>query len=659
MSSRYQFILNGTIVDDPKGWDDLEDNIKYDDQLHGWLYTQEATLEFIGSGYNLLKKLFHVHGVDFNVPIIVKESCGQNGTYTTEYEGLIFLADIEWDHHLCIAKTKLQDDSYYAWISGNKSIETSLLTGLSKNGTVIPAPPIYILRVLDPATGLEADSKLCWRIHDVLKFLLSFMTDDRVDFVSEMLDVGGEWEGLCISNGWYLIHIDDVLPLDAVAPRVSFSKVMDAVWKQTFFSWEIKKNKFGRPYLRLEKDAYMYNSKPSVTLDLVKDHKISIDQSKLYSAIRFGSEQTVYAPGKPFFEKVDFYSCKEEQLFIRSIANIDKELNLMSPFVVSPNILNEVLINNDQEYTEEIFLIECDTLESLSCYTKLTPSDFGTSYGMYNEKLMNFRVAERLLNGIPGDIIKYLGSAADLFRAEWDGDTASDVNFDWILDTISGGFAEFIAECSFNDDYTLPNFDANNHWGNGTTPGDPVPKADARFTAFKTGLFEFIIDIKLDPPTAFGRLEILADIYNSDTSPYDTVVFKREGDPSNTGEASSYQNSFFMEKDQYVMFRLFVKGPDADPDTPTILAGSYITYLGSDFISIQRKYDSASARVLKHQFTSYLSRAQFNSIKNNITMMIEAVQSQKTFDGWITSVNHKRKDGETKFILKNSIASAQ
>ena len=39
------------------------------------------------------------------------------------------------------------------------------------------------------------------------------------------------------------------------------------------------------------------------------------------------------------------------------------------------------------------------------------------------------------------------------------------------------------ARFQFDNDYTLPNFDTSNVWGNGTTPGNPVSNANSRFTA--------------------------------------------------------------------------------------------------------------------------------------------------------------------------------
>ena len=80
-----------------------------------------------------------------------------------------------------------------------------------------------------------------------------------------------------------------------------------------------------------------------------------------------------------------------------------------------------------------------------------------------------------------------------------------------------------------DNDYDLPNFDTNNVWGNGTTPGDPVSIADSRFTTTAQGLYVFTIGIHWAITLTYPAPNVLntfsqysgafirlyADIYNS------------------------------------------------------------------------------------------------------------------------------------------------
>ena len=137
-----QFLLDDVQYDAPKGWDEIETTIKRDFQYNSVLANQDTEVDFSGEAYNYLYTKLRTEGFCTRVKFEIRIS-SDDLTFRTLLRGNLFVSDIQFNERTCIATCKIEDNSYYAMINNNKSLATTLDTGLSKNGVAITVPAVY------------------------------------------------------------------------------------------------------------------------------------------------------------------------------------------------------------------------------------------------------------------------------------------------------------------------------------------------------------------------------------------------------------------------------------------------------------------------------------------------------------------------------------
>jgi hypothetical protein len=140
-----------------------------------------------------------------------------------------------------------------------------------------------------------------------------------------------------------------------------------------------------------------------------------------------------------------------------------------------------------------VFVIQYDRTTD-----EATKGDYLTNQGgpyLYNERLLNLSIVNRWRLRANG--VTYFDDISASFRAEYTGAPLAEsytyTGSGYPLGTIPGPGIDFEARFTFDNDYTAPNFDNGNDWGNGTTPGTPVTNADSRYTAPAQGFYSFEI----------------------------------------------------------------------------------------------------------------------------------------------------------------------
>src|SRR5205085_9622172 len=133
--------------------------------------------------------------------------------------------------------------------------------------------------------------------------------------------------------------------------------------------------------------------------------KISVDQEKLFAKVTFGSETTLaFDDGESpcsgvlnlaFAEETAFLGCRKETFNVVGKCNVDKELDLSASYIISSNVIQDAYINDNTEWDEEIFMIDC-AKEVDGSYTAIPINhiDGDLTRGFYNVRLFNFSVAE-------------------------------------------------------------------------------------------------------------------------------------------------------------------------------------------------------------------------------------------------------------------------
>ena len=207
-----KFLLDDLEFDSPKGWDEIETSIKRDYEYNSVLSNQDTEVTFTGDAYEYLSSKLNSDGFCTKVKFVIQYS-SDDITYKTLLRGNLFLSDCEFNERTCEVTCKIEDNSYFAMINNNKSLETNPLSAQSKNGVAIQAPPVYAVDFLDIITLGVSRNVNCYRVYDLFKYLIDFMSDGKLQFKSDYLQTtaftdyregslaGYGWKGLCVTTG--------------------------------------------------------------------------------------------------------------------------------------------------------------------------------------------------------------------------------------------------------------------------------------------------------------------------------------------------------------------------------------------------------------------------------------------------------------------------
>lgn len=409
---RYRFYLDGNLLqDEPKGWKELVTSITEYDELRAVLLTQDVTLSFIGDGYTYLKDIFESDEVCALTELVIEYECSTG--LEEIFRGTIFLTSVSFLNNEC--KTKVEDNSFFARINNNKSIKAYLTVARSKNGQTITAATESDINFFNPCNCNYEQSRKGYTIFEAFKYIISFISDGEVGFVSDEFDAGGDWEGHRISTGW---RLRDAGETDIrTIPFYSFKEIFQEVNKKYNIGMSVE-TIAGVPSIRIEPFTYFRTADASVTLSNPTNVKISTDISQLYAKVIIGSDKTYKTDScsnggyANFPENVNYVGFKEEEFPLLTECNIDTELNLVSSWIISSNVIQEIIFSGNSEYDEEIVFIEAGP-GGLTIQTDV----FSDGNCYFNYFYSNFKTLERWSSALPNTVQVILGSQNNTFLA--------------------------------------------------------------------------------------------------------------------------------------------------------------------------------------------------------------------------------------------------
>lgn len=417
-----QFLLDDTLFDAPKGWDEIETTIKRDYQYNSVLANQDTEVEFSGDGYDYLYTKLRTEGYCSTVKFEVRYS-SDDLTFRTLLRGNLFLSDIQFNERTCIATCKIEDNSYYAMINNNKSLATALDSGLSKNGVAISTPPVYVVDFLNLYTLAVARTVNCYRVYDVFKYMIDFMSDGKLQFASDYLQTtsfssieegdlsGFGWKGLCITTG-INIRIGNTVN-DFTQSQFSFDDLFNEINRRIPLVMIVENPYSESPTIRIENRDYQYTNANIFTASDVYEVISKVDTQHLYAKVNVGS--SVVTDQGVFPETIHFFGFGPEEYNVQGQCNIDTVLELGTDWATSSNVIAQQL-NGFQDYDSNIFLVETEYFTSTSGQTwnfnnlgLIAPP---VPY-YFNTNLANNYILSRYRGGIPGDLVKYTGVKGD------------------------------------------------------------------------------------------------------------------------------------------------------------------------------------------------------------------------------------------------------
>lgn len=630
----YRFYLDTILVENPEGYDTFEEEIDRDDSLHGILAKQSTTLTFSGDGYAYLIGLFNSSGFCGEISLLVQKSTDEGNTFNDYFSGTIFVADIKFNLNSGTAECSVEDNSFSAMINNNKQVKTALSGSFSKNGIDIGECPYVSVEFFGNGTPFPSKGfRRIWDVEQVFRYLVRFMSDDRMDFQSNFLSskFGADNTRPAISKAQSLRQntID--------APVICFEDLLNEVYKKynVFFVIEYGGAK---PILRLEDEDFFFNTSAVVRLPDIPGMILSFTNERIYDSVKVGSKHAKYNVTYHSAYPLRYVFHRGEQYYFEGTCNTGNTLDLKSKWIIDTNVIQELVdtntSNNDYDDDDEgiVFVNYYHTGGSpIVDYTTVTYG--GSTFMYYNHDLTNQEVLKRFK--LHNSVALSLGDGNDLSWATKTSDTL-----------YSGTFPQTISPLPFEEETSDP----NNNYSNVTY----------RYTAPAAGVYSFSTFVK-------NKLTILGS-----AGSFIIRIGTRKYNAANVLQGDSYADFYYVaevnvDKWDYLNTGYFMDAGDYVVSYVTITIFSTTSEIeishGSRFqcVSAQNSgglFEDGSPEAVylnKYEFEYPISDDQWNLIRNNLNRGIiinhDGVSNRTVF---IRNLSRKWKDGMTRMEMINS-----
>jgi hypothetical protein len=436
-----EFILDGVAVTEPEGLRDLRHRIYYNDGLNGYLEQFDGQVSFYGSEYRILRNRFFADGCAV-VPVEVR-----NGG--DSYLGNIFLNDAEWQPDKSKVTCEIVDRSLLSLIDNNKDIKAYLNVPRSKNDVDISASTVVQTDLtMKEATSSDSPTpadRYGVRVYDAFKFLIAFMSDGQIGFVSDYFNPETdpndptEPRNPTLITGYSIRTGPQTDPDDEQWPYLSFEELFTDINKlyNISFSMEVVN---GIPTMRIEPKAYFRSIAQTLAVADASGVQQEAVRESYYQLMKFGTPEAdtddyLYYPNERF------QSWRKEEYHLGGQCNTKATLDLeLRTLLADPNtIMRSLPISvgglDDNDNDDEICIIVFDGNNETIRNTH--PVIAGAFY--YNDRFSNLAVANRWGDGVPFPIFVFLGADDDQAKV---GNFATTAVTVCGLENLGSGFAQ-------------------------------------------------------------------------------------------------------------------------------------------------------------------------------------------------------------------------
>ena len=473
----YRFFIDGVEVEEPIGFDGFEESIIRDEQNRVIRIDYPTQLSFVGNGYDIIEAAYQ-ESYDNELELIIVDA-------RTSVQVIIGKASIKTSN--CVwnltAKPKktvdvdIDDTIYQAKVFNNTKRPFVVGGNLTLNGLPIQEITPIDLTVFSIAAGAnEPNTRSCFDVKECFQYAVSFISDNQITFESDWYDALPDDEKLCICTG---VELRDPTRSNNPTPETTFERLFQNLWRK-YNLYLIADNNLETPTLRLEQESYLYDNETAIALTNVEGLKRSLDFEQLYSRVKIGSDKFIRELGTNFaMFYLPFLSFVEENYNIGGVINVDRELDLVSSYIIDNNVIADIIENGVEDYDDEIVMIQYTASTSTATKGTYFPSGV-TANRFYNEQLLNSTVAPRF--SFLGPMLLNSGLLQASFQASNTTDqTAGGLS---VSTTVT---AYDIDAFPFDDDSTPPNFDTGNNYDTTTY----------QFTAPVSGFYRFKSTIQI------------------------------------------------------------------------------------------------------------------------------------------------------------------
>lgn len=656
---QYKFELDGQVVENPSGWDKMIRRIVRDKDLKTVLLNLDAKLTFRGNAHFYLYGL-HKSGYCGTVKIDIFQSRDEGQSFYQRYTGTLFVNEMDFDEFKCYSEVKVTDNSYYAHVSTNRNVKTSLLGGRSKNSPVdfnIAPVRIQTIQLFDPSTCTYFTNVTDYggfNIDHALKYLVQFMSDDKLDYYSPIFGPGGKWQFLTLTFGYALrrngVTHDGGTPITeadftAHVPKLSFEMLFSELNRFLNLGIYFDVNPLnGKPRMVIDEWSSLFRNNSVTTFRNLPNLKVSTSSQDIYSAIRFGGAHEE-GGAFDFPGDISFVGFKEEEFFTVTKCNVDNILDLSGDFIVDTNIIQLISLTSidvaggdfgDDSYDNDWFLLDAtyklgdDVMQAnQSNWLDASPPCF------YNEFFTNKETAKRYFGFLPAPIADYLSA---LPNSEFKATKTSTQSVP--VDPTSPSWEQIL----FQNDSTAGNYDPNGVWNTATS----------QFTVGASGVYSF-------------QTYLIWEAFNQDTlevalSRYDstfTTLLDREIIGTFTATSAgtiplTFSGSINAVSTDIIVLETRLTNPFAQAFfTYNIYTNSYITCTASvTGGGTYQDFDPAKYPVVKNTFTMEVEKSQTDAIEasplSQINFYIEPL-NVKT--GFVEDISINEFEGTIQAVL--------
>ena len=397
--------FDGTEVSNPLEWAEMFVAIEYDSENQITEISYDDNLTFIEDAYTYL---YLRRNTECElIPIEITNYYGD--TFLT-LKANIFITDCVFDELHCTVKAPIQDDGYSSRIQNNKRTKVGLATTTTKNGLALTLPTDRLVTFFTPSTGGYSNSIRGYTVFEAFKFLVGWMSDNKVTFVSDYFETGeGVSDWLCSGVD---IRLSVVPPANKVSPpQMSFDSLYTLMRRVRNVAIGFQRDSSNNPILRLEPLSFFRNSATGLTLTDVNRTELSYVKELLYARILIGSNITLPSQCNngntncAAANNISYYGFNEEEYYLTGECNEDVDFNLtiQNDFIVDTNTIEDTLIYGNDTYDEKVFLVH--TFENTPSAWRATSTDvFSIGDYWYNEAYTNKYILARYIDYLTGTL---------------------------------------------------------------------------------------------------------------------------------------------------------------------------------------------------------------------------------------------------------------
>lgn len=413
MAVDIKFLIDGADRGQPTNAEEFGVSVSLDSAINARIVSFDNDLLFVGGMYQyIFDNLVDTGGCSL-IDVEVQYLCA--GTWKRLANGYIIVSECSFDLDKCQVKTKIYDDSFSTKINNNKSIPFYSNSDITKNLQTAVPPTVIDVAFFNAATGVFDLVNLvgCIKVYDALKFLVSCMSDNFVDFESDyfsgQINSDGYGKTLMMTNG-LAIRTPNQAPT-----QMTFDKLYEALNKKIRLGMVIERQANGRPLLRIENYDYFQQLGASCNLYNQPSIKMAFDKTQLYAAVNFGNDPFLYPSecdggnGGCTFPQIAFRGFRDETFGILGECNTGNVMDLLSGDVVfDTNVIDDIFRFNNDQYDLGMVLVDCNFFGPSNMIFADDQDPLGIGGHVYNTSYINEQVSQNWLGGFPNSLFQYL-----------------------------------------------------------------------------------------------------------------------------------------------------------------------------------------------------------------------------------------------------------